>query len=146
MKFRRTSKTFDRMDITSLIDVISFLVLFFLMHATLEKSSSIKIELPRSSTQVAKEKKNEDLVITVNAKGKIFIDKDPTPVDVEKLTDKINQFLGPKEKRDPKKNKVIIKGDKGADYQSIVKVIDKVNAAGVVRFNLSMVKNPGGED
>ncbi|MCB1178545.1 MAG: biopolymer transporter ExbD, partial [Leptospiraceae bacterium] len=106
MKFRRTSKPFDRIDITSLIDVISFIVIYFLINATLEKGTSIKIELPRSSTSANKEKKQDELIITVNKKGKIFIDKDPTPIAIEKLKDKIISFLGPKEKRDPKKNRV----------------------------------------
>jgi len=62
---------------------------------------------------------------------------------LEKLRDQINHFLGPKEKRDPKKNRVIIRGDGTASYQTVVKVIDEVNAAGVSRFNLAMVKgNP----
>jgi len=144
MKFRRTTKPFDRIDITSLIDVISFIVIYFLINATLEKGTSIKIELPRSSTSATKEKNPDELIITVSKQGKIFLDKDPTAIPLEKLRDKIISFLGPKEKRDPKKNKVIIRGDGTASYQTVVKVIDEVNAAGVSRFNLAMVK--GGQN
>ncbi len=144
MKFRRTSKTFDRIDITSLIDVIAFIVIYFLINATLEKGTSIKIELPRSSTSASKEKNQDELVITVNKQGKIFLDKDTTPVPLEGLKDKINSFLGPKEQRDPKKNKVVIRGDGTASYQTVIKVIDEINAAGVSRFTLAMVKGPGG--
>lgn len=143
MKFRRTSRPFDRIDITSLIDVISFIVIYFLINATLEKGTSIKIELPRSSSTASKEKNQDELIITVNKQGKIYLDKDPTAVPLDKLRDKINAFLGPKEKRDPKKNKVIIRGDGTASYQTVVKVIDEINAAGVSRFNLAMVKGPG---
>ena len=140
MKFRRTMKTFDRIDITSLIDVVSFIVIYFLINATLEKGTSIKIELPRSSTSSAKEKNQDELIITVNRDNKVLLDRDPTPVPLDKLKDKIISFLGPKKGRDPKKNKVIIRGDSGANYQTVVKVIDEVNAAGVTRFNLAMVK------
>jgi biopolymer transport protein ExbD len=140
MKYRRTTQPFNRIDITCLIDVISFIVIYFLINATLEKGTSIKIELPRSSTSATKEKNPDEVIITVNTKGKIFLDKDPTPIPIEKLRDKINNFLGPKEKRDPKKNRVIIRGDGTASYQTVVKVIDEVNAAGVSRFNLAMVK------
>ena len=133
-------KTFDRIDITSLIDVVSFIVIYFLINATLEKGTSIKIELPRSSTSVSKEKNQDELIITVDKAGKIMLDRDPEPVPLDKLKDKIVSFLGPKKNRDPKKNKVIIRGDSGANYQTVVKVIDEVNAAGVTRFNLAMVK------
>ena len=140
MKFRRTMKTFDKIDMTSLIDVVAFMVIYFLVNATLEKGTKIKIELPRSSTSVSQEKNPDELVITVNKDGKVFLDKDPEPVPISKLTEKIVTFLGPEKNRDPKKNKVIIRGDSGASYQTVVKVIDQVNAAGVVKFNLAMVK------
>jgi len=133
-------KTFDKIDMTSLIDVVAFMVIYFLVNATLEKGTKIKIELPRSSTSVSQEKNPDELVITVNKDGKVFLDKDPEPVPISKLTEKIVTFLGPEKNRDPKKNKVIIRGDSGASYQTVVKVIDQVNAAGVVKFNLAMVK------
>lgn len=133
-------KTFDKIDITSLIDVVAFMVIYFLVNATLEKGTKIKIELPRSSTSVSQEKNQDELIITVNKDGHIFLDKNPEPVPIERLTEKIVTFLGPEKERDPKKNKVIIRGDSGASYQTVVKVIDQVNAAGVVKFNLAMVK------
>ncbi|XDD48016.1 ExbD/TolR family protein [Leptospira sp. WS39.C2] len=139
MKFRKTTKSFNNIELAPLIDVISFIVIYFLMNATLEKNTALKVELPRSSS-VAKEKQKDELVITVDKQGKIYLDQNPDPVQLEGLTEKINGFLGPEKDRDPKKNKVIIRGDGGASYQVVVKVIDAVNAAGVSRFNLAMVK------
>ncbi|GBF41887.1 ExbD-like biopolymer transport protein [Leptospira ellinghausenii] len=139
MKFRKTTKSFNNIELAPLIDVISFIVIYFLMNATLEKNTALKVELPRSSS-VAKEKQKDELVITVDKQGKIYLDQNSEPVPLESLTEKINGFLGPEKERDPKKNKVIIRGDGGASYQVVVKVIDAVNAAGVSRFNLAMVK------
>lgn len=139
MKFRKKKESFNKIELAPLIDVISFIVIYFLMNATLEKNTALKVELPRSSS-VAKEKQKDELVITVDKQGKIYLDQSTEPVALEGLTDKINGFLGPEKERDPKKNKVIIRGDGGASYQVVVKVIDAVNAAGVSRFNLAMVK------
>lgn len=140
MKFKKSSRTtHDRIELAPLIDVISFIVIYFLMNATLEKNTALKVELPRSSS-VAKEKSQEELIITVDKQGRIFLDRETEPVPLEKLTDRINSFMGPEKNRDPKKNRVIIRGDGGASYQTVVRVIDSVNAAGVSRFNLAMVK------
>ncbi|GBF49029.1 ExbD-like biopolymer transport protein [Leptospira ryugenii] len=139
MKFRKKQESFNKIELAPLIDVISFIVIYFLMNATLEKNTALKVELPRSSS-VAKEKQKDELIITVDKAGKIYLDQNPEAVSLESLTDKINGFLGPEKERDPKKNKVIIRGDGGASYQVVVKVIDAVNAAGVSRFNLAMVK------
>ncbi|MDF3821472.1 biopolymer transporter ExbD [Leptospira sp. 96542] len=139
MKFRKKQESFNKIELAPLIDVISFIVIYFLMNATLEKNTALKVELPRSSS-VAKEKQKDELVITVDKQGKIYLDQSTDAVALEGLTEKINAFLGPEKERDPKKNKVIIRGDGGASYQVVVKVIDAVNAAGVSRFNLAMVK------
>jgi biopolymer transport protein ExbD len=139
MKFRKASSPHNKIELAPLIDVISFIVIYFLMNATLEKNTSLKVELPRSSS-VAKEKNQDELIITVDKEGKIYLDKDTDSVPLDKLTDRINTFMGPEKDRDPKKNRVIIRGDGGASYQTVVKVIDSVNSAGVSRFNLAMVK------
>lgn len=144
MKFRKKSGTHDKIELAPLIDVISFIVIYFLMNATLEKNTALKVELPRSSS-VAKEKNQDELIITVDKQGKIYLDKDTEAVPLDKLTDRINTFLGPEKDRDPKKNRVIIRGDGGASYQTVVKVIDSVNSAGVSRFNLAMVKGTNKE-
>lgn len=139
MKFRKKSESFNKIELAPLIDVISFIVIYFLMNATLEKNTALKVELPRSSS-VSKEKQKEELIITVDKQGKIYLDQNTEPVPLETLTEKINGYLGPEKDRDPKKNRVIIRGDGGASYQVVVKVIDAVNSAGVSRFNLAMVK------
>ncbi|PKA15358.1 ExbD/TolR family protein [Leptospira haakeii] len=155
MKFRKWNRgeggsfRAGQIELAPMIDVICFIVIYFLMNATLEKSTVVKIELPRSSS-TAQEKKKDELVITVNKDGKIFLDKDTEPVPLEKLTEKIKLFNGQnqgddKDKKEQSKNRVIIRGDGGANYQTIVKVIDKVNEAGVTRFNLAMVRQPGGQ-
>jgi len=139
VKFRKKSESFNKIELAPLIDVISFIVIYFLMNATLEKNTALKVELPRSSS-VSKEKQKEELIITVDKQGKIYLDQNTEPVPLETLTEKINGYLGPEKDRDPKKNRVIIRGDGGASYQVVVKVIDAVNSAGVSRFNLAMVK------
>ncbi len=144
MKFRRSARTHNNIELAPLIDVISFIVIYFLMNATLEKNTALKVELPRSSS-VAKEKNQDELIITVDKQGNIYLDKETEAVPLDKLTDRINQFMGPEKSRDPKKNRVIIRGDGAASYQTVVKVIDSVNAAGVSRFNLAMVKGTSKE-
>jgi biopolymer transport protein ExbD len=139
MKFKKTIKRSGNIELAPMIDVISFIVIYFLMNATLEKNSALKVDLPKSSN-TAREKSADELIITVDKDGKIYLNKDTTPVVLENLTEKINLFLGPEKDRDPKKNKVIIRGDGSSNYQTIVKVIDSVNSAGVTKFHLAMVK------
>jgi len=139
MKLQKNLKPLRGIELAPLIDVISFIVIYFLMNATLEKGSIIKIQLPKSSS-IAKEKRTDQLVITVDKEGTVFFDKDSEPVKIEEVKNKINLYLGSKEERQTKNPQVIIRADGSADYQKVVRVIDEVNAAGITRFNLAMSK------
>ncbi|WP_025176682.1 biopolymer transporter ExbD, partial [Leptospira interrogans] len=44
-KFRSSASRTGQIELAPLIDVISFIVIYFLMNATLEKSTVMKIEL-----------------------------------------------------------------------------------------------------
>lgn len=137
LKFKKTLKPLRGIELAPMIDVISFIVIYFLMNATLEKGSIIKIQLPKSSS-IAKETKTNELIITVDGKGNIFLNKDTEPVAVENLTKEINLFLGNPETRKKNDTHVTIKADASSNYQNVVKVIDQINAAGITRFDLAM--------
>ena len=141
MKFRTRKSTFsNRIELAPLIDVIAFIVIYFLMNATLQKQTSIKIELPSSSNQSKSEQKKEKLTISIDKEGKIFFLNEKIPTKIEKLVEKLNFFLGPKEKRKQKDNQVIIRSDGNANYKSVIQVIDKVNEAGIGKFSLATIQ------
>ena len=140
LKFRRKkSETHRGLELAPLIDVISFIVIYFLMNSTLEKGSVIKIQLPRSSA-TAVEKRKDELVISVNGRGDIFLNDEDEKIPLGELKNRINIYLGEPSERKGRNQKVIIRGDGDASYQTVIKVIDEVNAAGIQRFNLAMKK------
>ena len=139
LKLKKNLKPLRGIELAPLIDVISFIVIYFLMNATLEKGSVIKIQLPKSSS-VAREKRSDQIVISVDEKGEVFFEKDTEPVKIEEIREKINLYLGPEEERKTKNPQVIIRADGKADYQKVIRVIDEVNASGIKRFNLAMTQ------
>lgn len=120
-----------QIDITSLIDLVFLLVAFFMVTSTLTSISSITVHLPKA-VQVASYKQS-DLVVSINEKNEIYIND--VKFSPEALLDELK-----KKRSEVKDGTVIIRGDREADYQTIIDVMDALNRAGLPRFTLSIVK------
>lgn len=115
-------------ELAPMVDIVFLLVTYFLINATLAKNPTIKIELPKSQT--AQSEMQRHIVIQVSAAGTIFLNGES--VELRSLPAKLDQIV-----KDKEKDQVIIKGDKDANYQSIVSVMDYVHQAGISHFNLA---------
>jgi len=118
-------------DITSLIDLIFLLVAFFMVTYNIGAESTITVHLPKAQ-QTGVYKKGT-AIVSVNVKNEIFIN------DKKIVKNKLlAAFSLLKQKHGSPV--VIIRGDKRADYQSIVNIIDALNQAGISRFTISAIK------
>ncbi|MFW5771018.1 MAG: ExbD/TolR family protein, partial [Spirochaetota bacterium] len=78
--------------------------------------------------------KSGEMVVSINEKNEIYIND--VKYDVEALQEEFK-----KRKETLGDNAVIIRGDRKADYEKIVKVMDLLNRAGIPKFTLSTVKS-----
>lgn len=118
-------------DITSLVDLVFLLIAFFMITSSLSTTSSISVQLPKAVQ--SGEQKQGDMIITIDDKNNIYIN------DVKyEINSLLNEFK--KRKEGLEKNIVIIKGDRSANYETIVKVMDTLNQAGLPRFSLTTIK------
>jgi biopolymer transport protein ExbD len=130
-KFKSRFQHRAQIDITSLIDLVFLLVAFFMVTSSLSTISSITVHLPKA-VQVGVYKQG-NLIITINEKNEVYIN------DVKyRLETLINEFK--RRKSQIKDGMVVIRGDRKADYQTIVRVMDSLNRAGLPKFILSTVK------
>ena len=73
MRFRNEKKDTNIMiNITSLIDVVFILLIFFAVTTSFVTPSSIKVDLPKAKGEAVEEKKN--IRIAVDSKGALFLD------------------------------------------------------------------------
>ena len=131
-EFKYTTKLKHKaiIDLTSLIDLIFLLVAFFMVTSTLGSESSITVNLPRAVK--ASEYKRGTLVVSVRDNNEIFI-KDKK-VKKKELLQRLKALKG------KNTGPVIIRGDKKADYDIIIYVMDNLNRAGMPKFSLSTIK------
>ncbi len=112
-----------QINITSLIDVLFLLLIFFMVTSTFEKTTGIKVALPNIKKGVRITKK-EVLEIIVTKNNRVFVDGKETPVG--KLSKIVKQ-----KKAENSSLKIFLKADKKAAYGFVVNVMNELRLAGV---------------
>jgi biopolymer transport protein TolR len=114
-------------NVTPFVDVMLVLLIIFMVTAPM-LTSGVPIELPDSKGQQLQTNK-EPVTISVNKSGKVFIQETEIALDE----------LGPKLKAIAKngaEEQIFIRGDKGIDYGTVMRVMGRVKAAGFTKVSL----------
>jgi biopolymer transport protein ExbD len=137
MKFRSRRRTPPEINLTSLIDVVFLLLLFFMVSATFEKLGRLQVELPQAQPNVEQEQPPERLTVTVDADGQLFVnDQELVNTDVETVKRALVSLAG--ERRELP---LVISADGRAPHQSVVTVMDAASQLGFVRVSFAIKRN-----
>lgn len=111
-----------RIEIIPMIDIMMFLLVFFmLVMLKMIQGTGLKLELPHSSTSARLDTVNVSVGVTRS--GDLHLDRDR--VSGPQLITRLKNLEATKQVA------VTIEGDKGAEYETIVKTMDLVRSAGI---------------
>jgi biopolymer transport protein ExbD len=132
MKFQRRKKEKIDISMTSMIDVVFLLLIFFMVTTSFTRQSEIKIKLPEANGTEA-EDYPKNVTVTIDDKGDYYL----TGSDGEsrKLPDQSRETLMrelPRLAGDAKDIPFIISADGKTSHQSVMTVLD---VAGQVGFS-----------
>src|SRR5215218_1642092 len=121
---------------TPLVDVMLVLLIIFLITIPVV-TTSVPVKLPKEVNEV-RESKPENIVISVDEKGGIYWN-DLRIANTNALIDRLKKIsvLQPQPE-------VQIRGDGGADYSSVGKIIYAVQRAGIAKVGFIMEPPPRG--
>ncbi len=128
MQLRPQRKRSVILNVTSLIDVLFLLLIFFMISTSFLSTPAIKLELPKAKhADVVRQK---PIVVYIDPEGLIFLNDEPVqPSFLEAvLSDKI---AGTDEKT------VVLKADSRVSHGRVVEVMDIVKGAGATRLVIS---------
>jgi biopolymer transport protein ExbD len=129
MKIRQRHTKKPRIEIIPMIDVIFFLLVFFMVESlAMTRINSMPVALPKTSS--SPEAIKQDIILTINKAGEIFLNK--TPVTLETLGSQLAY-----EMHDRPQNVVVVNADQTANYGLVVQVMDKARQIGVRKFALA---------
>jgi len=126
MDFIRSKTEKPHIEMAPLVDIIFLLLIFFMLSSNFIKPM-IKMDLPKALFEEKLEK--VDLVVTIDANNRIFINKDQ--VEIENLKASLEEKMAALGKYD-----VIFRGDKSIGYETFVEVLDLSKSAGAVSFSV----------
>jgi biopolymer transport protein ExbD len=129
MRIRQRPHKKARIEIIPMIDVIFFLLVFFMVESlAMTKINSLPVMLPKTASNPESIKQN--VILTIKKEGVIYLNK--TPVELENL----GQLLS-YEMHDNPQDVVVVNADQGVNYGLVVKVMDKARQIGVRKFALA---------
>jgi biopolymer transport protein ExbD len=114
-------------NITSLIDVMFLLLIFFMVSSTFKDEEAIEITLPQAGSGAAQTL--EVYEVLVSKEGQYYIDGEI--VERGALAERVTVLL----ESDPEAN-IVLRGDAGADWQSIVSAIDILRNTGITNLSI----------
>lgn len=125
MQLRTRKQRKVLINITSLIDVLFLLLIFFMVSSTFLEQPGIKLELPHADSAVVVEQK--DYVLFVDKKGKMFLnDKEVVMTDLEaKMKEALPEM---------KDSALVLKADQDVTHGIVVRIMDIVKKSGVKKL------------
>ena len=132
MRLSTRSTEDPEINLTSLIDVVFLLLIFFMVSTTFEHQSRIQIELPEATAQPNKPE-DESLEILIDAQGRYFLgDQQVVNTELKTLKGAIRKAVGEREAMP-----VIIRADARTPHQAVVRALDATSQLGLVHISLA---------
>ena len=143
MNLRNPSREEPEINLTSLIDVVLLLLVFFMITTSFVRQSKIGIRLPEASNTeiVAEAPETEPLVIAVTAQGtylvngRVLLDNRPETLDAA-----IRMLAG-----DNLGGQVTVSADAEASHQAVITAMDVAGKLGYDEISISTVKPKAAE-
>jgi len=131
---RNNRSTIADINVTPLVDVMLVLLVIFMVTAPMMQQG-VQVNLPKANTK-AMTQEEETVIVTVDGKGRIFINKDE--VSAADLRSRLTDMFATREKKE-----IFLKADAGVPYGDVVKAMADIKGAGIER--LGMVTEPAGK-
>jgi biopolymer transport protein ExbD len=130
-------------NVTSLIDVVLLLVVFFMLSSNFTAEGRLRIRLPQASSVPTGQRASEPLVVTVAASGTYLVNgRELINSSADTLRAAVIKLAGSTARTVP----VTIRADGRASHQAVVTAMDVLGRLGFTQMNLATVQPPPGGD
>lgn len=140
MKLQSRVREAPEVNLTSLIDVVLLLLVFFMVSTSFVREAEINLRLPEAESAAERESPADSLEIMITETGEYLVNGRPlVNSDRRTLRTAIEQIAG--ERRDMP---VSVRGDALSTLQSFVTATEVVGQLGFTQVNIAAVTSPDG--
>ena len=139
MRLQHYDKEEPTVDLTSLIDVVFLLLIFFMVSTTFERESVLKVDLPEASSVEQREEIPDSLELVIDSEGRMYLN-DQRLIDSEEHTIRaaIEQLAG--EERDLP---MVLRADRLTPHHFVVTAMDVAAQLGFVNLSIATDRSAG---
>ncbi|MEM7082739.1 MAG: biopolymer transporter ExbD [Pseudomonadota bacterium] len=137
MKLQSGTREEPEVNLTSLIDVVLLLLVFFMVSTTFVKESEIKIRLPQAEASVSADKV-DSIEIAVSSSGTYTVNQQSL---VNSRPDTLRRALRKISDGDSTLA-ITIRADAEAKHQHVVTAMDVAGRLGFVNINIATTREP----
>lgn len=136
MKFRRKPRENIEIGLTSLIDVVFILLLFFVVTTTFTRETQLKVDLPEAAGGQPPEQDGRSLELVIDAEGQFFLNgqallKSDLPTLMTALSREANGDTG---------LPLTISADAKTQHQAVVVAMDAAGKLGFSRLRITTLE------
>ena len=133
MKLADTNKRKITVNLTSLIDVLFILIIFFSVSSTFLEQPGIELKLPEAES--SETHTTQKVIIYVDKTENLFLNDEM--VSINNLTEEVQKLVEAQSD-----NSIVLKADSEVSHGLIVKIMDMLRKQGIYKIVVSTVK-PG---
>jgi len=138
MNFQRRRPEDPTIDLTSLIDVVFLLLIFFMVSTTFNRETELSIQLPQASGAPLKSERKV-IDIAIDAEGRYYINKKAL---INTKLETVKQALqnAAEGSNEPQ---LILSADRMTPHQAVVTAMDAARQLGYVHLTFATSSNAG---
>ena len=139
MNFRKRTGEELTIDLTSLIDVVFILLLFFMVSTTFERPASMQITLPDASAEAELADPAKRLELVIDKEGKMYLnDQELVDDRRETLIAAFTQEVG-----DNRKIPLVLRADRETPHHFVVTAMDVAAQLGFTNLSIATDRSDG---
>jgi biopolymer transport protein TolR len=116
-------------NVTPMVDVMLVLLIIFMVSAPM-LTVGVQLDLPQTQAKSI-DQDREPLTVSVNTKGEVFLMN--SEINVDELVPKLKAIT---DARGGTEERIFVRGDKGVNYGTVMRVMGRLSAAGFRRVAL----------
>ena len=129
-------------NLTSLIDVVFLLLIFFMVSTTFEQQASLKVALPEASAEPARESDIVRLELIIDSQGQMFVnDRQLVNSDAGTLRAALLEAAG-----DDRDQPLLLRADAQTPHHFVVTAMDVTGQLGFTRLSIATQKTGEGSE
>jgi len=139
LKLQHHAREDPTVDLTSLIDVVFLLLIFFMVSTTFERQAFLKVDLPEASAVEDRSDQPEQLELVIDRDGRMFLNQQRLlDSDLRTVKAALEQMVG-----EDRSLPLILRADRQTPHQFVVTAMDAAAQMGFQNLSIATDRSNG---